>query len=107
MKRIWLIIVVVVAATIIGVIGWFYSARRLSLPTAATPAPSPPAATPSSDQITIDTIASGLSIPWALAFAPDGRLFFTERGGQIRVVNHGKLQADPVATLTVVAKPGN
>jgi glucose/arabinose dehydrogenase len=51
----------------------------------------------------IEVVASGLQVPWALAFAPDGRLFITERPGTIRVVVGGQLQADPVAELSVAA----
>ena len=35
--------------------------------------------------ITATTIRSGLSIPWDLAFAPDGRMFVTERVGNLLV----------------------
>lgn len=53
------------------------------------------------EQIGLDTVASGLEVPWAMAFAPDGRLFVTERPGRIRVVEHGKLLPSPWATLDV------
>ena len=47
-------------------------------------------------EVVVDTV----QIPWALAFAPDGRIFFTERPGRLRVINaDGTLQADPVITL--------
>lgn len=37
-----------------------------------------------------DVVAqSGLSIPWDLAFAPDGRLFVTELGGNVRIYASG------------------
>jgi aldose sugar dehydrogenase len=55
----------------------------------------------------VEVVASGLEIPWAMAFAPDGRLFFTERPGRIRVIENGQLLADPVATLPVAAATGN
>jgi glucose/arabinose dehydrogenase len=51
--------------------------------------------------ISLDTIASGLEVPWALGFAPDGRIFVTERAGRIRVIENGKLRAEPWATLQV------
>ena len=35
--------------------------------------------------LTATTIRSGLSIPWDLAFAPDGRMFVTERVGNLLV----------------------
>ena len=31
----------------------------------------------------VDTLVSGLTIPWGIAFAPDGTLLFTERGGKL------------------------
>jgi glucose/arabinose dehydrogenase len=68
---------------------------------AVAPADSPrgPAGAP----VRLDTIASGLAIPWDLAFAPDGRVFVTERGGRIRVIANGDLAGEPWATLDVVA----
>jgi len=33
--------------------------------------------------LTDTVIQSGLSVPWDLAFAPDGRMFVTERMGNI------------------------
>lgn len=52
---------------------------------------------------TAEVIARGLEVPWALAFAPDGRMFVTERPGRVRIVAEGRLLADPVATLSVAA----
>lgn len=51
----------------------------------------------------VTTIASGLDIPWAMAFVPDGRLFVTERPGRLRVIAGGVLQPTPVITLPVEA----
>ncbi|HWR15389.1 MAG TPA: PQQ-dependent sugar dehydrogenase [Terriglobales bacterium] len=51
-------------------------------------------------QLTIETVAQNLQEPWSLAFAPDGRLFFTEAPGRLRVVTNGNLQAEPVIDLT-------
>jgi glucose/arabinose dehydrogenase len=53
--------------------------------------------------LTVTTIASGLDIPWAMAAVADGRLFFTERPGRLRVIVGGALQAAPVVTLPVAA----
>ena len=45
-------------------------------------------------------VASGLSDPTAMAFAPDGRLFVAEQGGQLRVIKNGDLLATPFVTVT-------
>ncbi len=47
----------------------------------------------------VEVVATDLVVPWALAFAPDGRLFFTERPGRVRVIVGGQLQGEPVAQL--------
>ncbi len=46
-------------------------------------------------------VVSGLSSPTAMQFAPDGRLFVAQQGGQLRVVSNGVLLATPFLTLTV------
>ena len=51
----------------------------------------------------IETVASGLEVPWAIAFAPDGRVFITERPGSVRVIRDGVLERAPWATLAVDA----
>lgn len=50
----------------------------------------------------VEVVASNLEVPWSLAFAPDGRLFFTERPGRIRVIVDGQLLPTPVAVLPAV-----
>jgi aldose sugar dehydrogenase len=68
----------------------------LTLGAALTPAPARGAPR-------IDVVLTGLEVPWALAFAPDGRLFISERPGRIRVARAGRLEPAPVATLDVYA----
>lgn len=50
----------------------------------------------------LDTLATGLDVPWAIDVAPDGRVFVTERTGRIRVIQDGELRAEPWAELDVV-----
>lgn len=50
---------------------------------------------------TVSKVASGFTKPTALAIAPDGRIFVSEQGGQIRVVKNGKLLTKPFLTLSV------
>lgn len=45
--------------------------------------------------------ATGFSNPTAMAFAPDGRLFVCQQGGQLRVFKNGALLATPFVSLTV------
>ena len=50
-------------------------------------------------QFRVDTVVSGLEVPWSIAFAPDGRMFITERPGRVRVFENGRLRPAPLATL--------
>ncbi|WP_341346867.1 PQQ-dependent sugar dehydrogenase [Paenibacillus sp. FSL H3-0469] len=49
---------------------------------------------------TAETLASGLEVPWEMAFAPDGRIFITERTGSLRVIENGKLRDAPLLKLS-------
>jgi glucose/arabinose dehydrogenase len=48
-----------------------------------------------------ETLVTGLSNPTAMAFAPDGRIFVCQQGGQLRVVKNGALLPTPFLTVTV------
>jgi glucose/arabinose dehydrogenase len=61
------------------------------------------AAAPARGEPQVEIVATRLEVPWSLAFAPDGRLFVTERPGRIRVVTDGRLAPEPIATLQVAA----
>lgn len=49
----------------------------------------------------VETVAENLKIPWAIAFSPDGRIFFTERIGQVRIIEDGKLVDEPALSINV------
>lgn len=73
------------------------------------PTPTPPAEIVTAADGTrfgVETLATNLEIPWALAFAPDGRLFFTERPGRVRVMEGGQLRPAPMLTIDDVAAVG-
>jgi len=48
-----------------------------------------------------EVFASGLTNPTAMEFAPDGRLFVTQQGGQLRVIKNGALLSTPFLTVPV------
>lgn len=56
------------------------------------------------DGFEIEPVATGLDVPVKMAFAPDGRLFFTELAtGNVRVIHaDGTLVAEPFATIPVL-----
>jgi glucose/arabinose dehydrogenase len=44
-----------------------------------------------------------LNTPWAIDFAPDGRVFISERQGRIRIIERGQLRSEPWMTIDVAA----
>lgn len=48
-----------------------------------------------SAKLRVETAATNLEVVWSIVFAPDGRMFFTERPGRVRVFENGKLRAEP------------
>ena len=58
----------------------------LLLTTATTLAKAQQTFRSSAGDVTVETVASGLEHPWALAFLPDGRMLVTERPGRLRIV---------------------
>lgn len=63
------------------------------------PDPTPP---PGPVAFRVETFLGNLDFPAAMAFAPDGRLFFNElRTGNVRVVENGQVLPQPFVTLSV------
>ncbi len=54
----------------------------------------------------VETVVAGLQVPWSMAWAPDRRMFFTERPGRVRVVENGQLRSQPLITLADVEPSG-
>jgi glucose/arabinose dehydrogenase len=50
---------------------------------------------PTDDEFATSVVAAGLDAPWDMEFAPDGRLFISERAGRIRIWENGRLQDKP------------
>ena len=44
----------------------------------------------------VETFAEGLSVPWGMAFLPDGRLLVTELAGELRVVGQDGVVSAPI-----------
>jgi glucose/arabinose dehydrogenase len=70
----------------------------------------PPASQPPQEdgagagELRVETVATGLEVPWEIAFLPDGRALLTERPGRVRLLEQGgELRADPVAEVAVSA----
>jgi len=60
----------------------------------------------SAGEYRIDTLASGLEHPWAIAFLPDGRQLVTERAGRLRVITNGRLLDTPVEGVPIAVVRG-
>jgi len=86
----------------------------IPIPTAAPPASANATPTPSprlgpAVVENVQAIATGLTAPWAMDLASDGRLFVTERPGRVRVTQLGQgggLRAEAWATLPVTQRLG-
>ncbi|MEZ5606833.1 MAG: PQQ-dependent sugar dehydrogenase [Burkholderiaceae bacterium] len=63
-------------------------------------------ATGPSPALRVQTVATGLEHPWAVAFLPDGRFLVTERPGRLRVVAADGALGLPLAGLPALAAGG-
>jgi glucose/arabinose dehydrogenase len=61
------------------------------------------ASAPASD-LDVEPVVRDLATIWAIDFAPDGRIFLTERGGRIRTVRAGVVDPEPWMSLQVVER---
>jgi glucose/arabinose dehydrogenase len=54
----------------------------------------------------LDTVVTGLKMPWATAFLPNGNMLVTERGGKLRLVKNGKLDPQEISGVPEVWSKG-
>lgn len=54
----------------------------------------------------VETVIANLEVPWSIVWAPDGRMFFTERPGRVRVYENGKVRPEPVFAVPDVEQTG-
>ena len=73
-----------------------YSDREGSGKTAEVVSDNPIGQPESVPSLSLTTIVSGLTVPWDIAFTPDGTMLFTERGGTLR----SRLTDGTVQTVT-------
>lgn len=79
-----------------------------SLASRAVPASAAPAAQgPSTADLHVESVVGDLATIWAIDFAPDERIFPTERGGRIRTITNGVLDPEPWMTLEVAERSGS
>jgi glucose/arabinose dehydrogenase len=69
-------------------------------------APRSPTPAPVKSAVRVETVASGLENPWALAFLPDGRMLVTERPGRLRLVGRDGRVSEPLAGVPAVQARG-
>jgi len=75
-----------------------FAQGRLKIP------PPPPDQTITSEKATfrLETFASNLEIPWGIEFLPDDQILVSERPGRLRLIDHGKVQPEPISGTPTV-----
>jgi glucose/arabinose dehydrogenase len=96
MKKERRLTVVAVAAVVVAAAATF-----LMTPSQTTlPIPEPGSNAGNNTGSGVQVLADNLEVPWAIDIASDGRLFFTERPGRVRVIDaDGRLLEDPAAFI--------
>jgi glucose/arabinose dehydrogenase len=52
-------------------------------------------------EVKVEVVANNLTIPWSIDWLPDGTILFTERNGDLRIIQHGVLLEEPLLSLSV------
>jgi len=91
-----LVVVAVAAVVAAGVATAIYAPSQTTLPIPA------PGQGGNGTRSGVHVLAENLEVPWAIDIADDGRIFFTERPGRIRIIENGTLL--PPAYINVEQK---
>lgn len=59
--------------------------------------PAEPAASPAAAIVKSEVLASGLRLPWSMAFAPNGDLLIVEKAGGLRLFRDGVLSPNAIS----------
>ena len=51
--------------------------------------------------VKVEVVADNLTIPWSIDWLPDGTILFTERNGDLRIIQHGILLEESILSLSV------
>ncbi|MGY5144317.1 MAG: PQQ-dependent sugar dehydrogenase [Candidatus Nitrosopumilus sp. bin_32a] len=51
--------------------------------------------------VSVETVAENLTIPWSINWTPNGDILFTERNGNLRIIQDGQLLEKPLLSLDV------
>lgn len=56
--------------------------------------------------VRVETVADNLTVPWSIDWLPNGDAIFTERNGNLRIIQNGELQDIPLLSLSVAGVEG-
>jgi glucose/arabinose dehydrogenase len=97
MEKERLLVVVAVAAVVVAAVATaFFAPSQTTIPI-----PEPRQSNGNNTSSGIQVLADNLEVPWAVDIAEDGRVFFTERAGRIRIIENGTLVKEPAAFIKV------
>ena len=57
-------------------------------------------------KMSVEIVATNLEVVWSIVFAPDGRMFFTERPGRVRLMENGRLREKSFFTVPDIEPSG-
>jgi glucose/arabinose dehydrogenase len=63
-------------------------------------------ATQTGTKFRVETVITGLEVPWSIVFTSPTRMLIAERPGRVRVFENGRLRPEPLATISDVEPTG-